>query len=68
MTVAVDADQLKNRIAELEHELARLRGELERAEIQAAIRRAEKEIDEGKLIPAREAIAQLRKKHGLPTP
>jgi len=66
MTVAVE-EELRNRISVLEADVAMLRKALERWEIQAAIRRGKDEADRGLVIPARELVAKLRTKHGLPT-
>jgi predicted transcriptional regulator len=61
MTVA----ELQSRVTELEARVATLEEQLERADIRAAISRGRRDADEGRIVPARELIEQLRAKHQL---
>ncbi len=65
MTVAVETE-LRSRITVLESEVALLKKQLERSELNAALRRGRDEADRGLMTPARDLVAKIRANYGLP--
>jgi len=57
---------LSARVKALEAKIVALEEELEQAQISAAIRRSEEQIERGEFMPVREAAEKIRKKYNIP--
>jgi len=60
--------QLETRVAALEDEVAVLREELEKERVRDGLRIAREQVAQGKVVPAREFLESMRKKHKLARP
>ena len=65
MTSASTASEMESRLSALEEDVALLKKELMRSQIQAAIRRGLDEMDRGMAMPAKEWAKKTRAKHNL---
>ena len=68
MTSAATVSEMASRITALEEDVALLKKELMRSQIQVAIRRGREEAEQGKVIEATKLVDELRAKHGLRVP
>jgi predicted transcriptional regulator len=68
MTSASTASEMESRLSALEEDVALLKKELMRSQIQAAIRRGREEAAQGRVIEATKLVSELRAKHNLRAP
>ena len=68
MTSASTASEMESRLSALEEDVALLKKELLRSQIQAAIRRGREEAAQGKVVEAAKLVSELRAKHNLRAP
>jgi len=68
MTSAATVTELASRLSALEVDVALLKKEVMRSQIQAAIRRGREEAEQGKVVEATKLVGELRAKHNLRAP